>query len=81
MLYIPFGVPQKSILGPFLLTMYSKALSLMAQMHGVNIHMYADDIQPLVHVHMKSKLNSEQDRSDAVGRLDRLMISEAARQC
>ena len=53
----------------------------MAQRHGVNIHMYADDIQLLVHVHINIKLNSEQDRSDAVGRLDRLMISETARQC
>ena len=52
----------------------------MAQMHGVNIHMYADDIQLLVHVHTDLRLNTEKDRSVAVGRLDRLMISETARQ-
>ena len=49
--------------------------------HRVNICMYADDMQLLVHVHINFKLNSEQDRSDAVGRLDRLMILETARQC
>ena len=81
MLYIPVGVPQRSVVGPCLLTMYTRTLSLITQRHVANIPMYVNEIQLLLHVHINFKLNSEEDRSDAVGRFDRLMISEAARQC
>ena len=42
---LDFGVPQGSVLGPILYTLYTSSLSLSFNSYNINYHMYADDTQ------------------------------------
>ena len=42
---LKFGFPQGSTIGPFGFKLYTKSLTSIAQKHGINIHLYADDTQ------------------------------------
>jgi len=44
-IHLDYGFPQGSVVGPFGFKLYTKPLTQIAEKHGINIHLYADDTQ------------------------------------
>jgi len=51
------GVPQCSVLGRLVFTMYTRPLGIIAQRYGIKYHLYADDTQLYISLDPDNELN------------------------
>ena len=64
--YLHFGVPQGSVLGPFLFCLYTTSISQMINTHDVSHHIYADDTQVYIELSQSDTHKSISSLSDCL---------------
>ena len=62
-----YGVPQGSVLGPFLFTQYTVPIGAICRKHGVSYQLYADDTQ----IHVTFNVDDNIDRKIALTKIEK----------
>ena len=78
--YLHFGVPQGSVLGPFLFCLYTTSITQIITTHDVSHHMYADDTQVYIELSQSDTHKSISSLSDCLTDISLWMNSELRTQ-